>query len=40
MKSRMLVVIVGNVARSQVEKLITRTLAKLPAGDLSLDAPG
>ena len=31
-KSRMLVVIVGNVARSRVEKLITRTLAKLPAG--------
>jgi len=31
-KSRMLVVIVGNVARSKVEKLITQTLAKLPVG--------
>lgn len=31
-KSRMVVVIVGNVARSRVERLITRTLAKLPAG--------
>jgi len=31
-KSRMMVVIVGNVARAQVEKLVTRTLAKLPAG--------
>lgn len=31
-KSRMLVVVVGNVTRSQVEKVITRTLAKLPVG--------
>lgn len=31
-KSRLLVVVVGNVARSQVEKVIARTLAKLPAG--------
>src|SRR6185295_14033321 len=31
-KSRMVVVIVGNVPRARVERLITRTLAKLPAG--------
>jgi zinc protease len=38
-KSRMLVVIVGNVARPQVEKLITRTLAKLPAGNYKWTLP-
>jgi zinc protease len=31
-KSRMLVVIVGNVPRSRVERIITRTLARLPSG--------
>ena len=31
-KSRMVVVIVGNVPRARVERLITRTLARLPAG--------
>jgi zinc protease len=31
-KSRMLVVIVGNVPRSRVERAVSRTLAKLPAG--------
>jgi zinc protease len=31
-KSRMVVVVVGNVPRARVERLITRTLAKLPAG--------
>jgi len=31
-KSRMLVVIVGNVPRSRVERAITRSLAKLPSG--------
>jgi zinc protease len=31
-KSRMLVVIVGNVPRARVERLIMRTLARLPAG--------
>jgi zinc protease len=38
-KSRMLVVIVGNVARSRVERLITRTLAKLPAGSYRWTLP-
>ena len=31
-KSRMLVVIVGNVQRARVERLVMRTLAKLPVG--------
>lgn len=31
-KSRMVVVVVGNVPRARIERLITRTLAKLPAG--------
>ena len=31
-KSRMFVVVVGNVARSRVERLVTRTFANLPAG--------
>jgi zinc protease len=31
-RSRMLIVVVGNVDRPRVERLITRTLAKLPAG--------
>ena len=38
-KSRMVVVIVGNVARPQVEKLITRTLAKLPTGNYRWTLP-
>ena len=38
-KSRMLVVIVGNVARSRVERLITRTLARLPAGSYRWTLP-
>ena len=38
-KSRMLVVVVGNVARSQVERAITRTLAKLPAGSYHWTLP-
>ena len=38
-KSRMLVVIVGNVARPQVEKLITRTLARLPTGNYKWTLP-
>lgn len=38
-KSRMLVVIVGNVARAQVERAITRTLAKLPAGSYRWTLP-
>jgi len=37
--SRMLVVIVGNVARSRVERLITRTLARLPAGSYRWTLP-
>jgi zinc protease len=37
--SRMLVVIVGNVARARVERLITRTLAKLPAGNYTWSLP-
>ncbi|MEP6779317.1 MAG: insulinase family protein, partial [Gemmatimonadaceae bacterium] len=31
-KSRMVLVIVGNVSRSRVEKLVTQTLGRLPAG--------
>jgi zinc protease len=38
-KSRMLVVIVGNISRAQVEKAITRTLAKLPTGDYRWTLP-
>lgn len=38
-KSRMLVVIVGNISRAQVEKAITRTLAKLPAGNYRWTLP-
>jgi zinc protease len=38
-KSRMLVVIVGNISRSQVEKAITRTLAKLPTGSYRWTLP-
>ena len=38
-KSRMLVVIVGNISRAQVEKVITRTLAKLPAGNYRWTLP-
>ncbi len=38
-KSRMLVVIVGNISRSQVEKVMTRTLAKLPVGNYRWTLP-
>jgi zinc protease len=38
-KSRILVVIVGNVARSQIEKLITRTLGNLPVGTYRWSLP-
>jgi len=38
-KSRMLVVVVGNISRLQVEKAITRTLAKLPAGSYRWTLP-
>jgi zinc protease len=38
-KSRMIVVIVGNVARQRVERLITRTFAKLPAGSYRWTLP-
>lgn len=38
-KSRVLVVIVGNVARARVERLITRTLATLPSGDYRWTLP-
>jgi len=38
-KSRMVVVIVGNVTRSRVERLITRTFAKLPAGNYRWTLP-
>ncbi|MEP6766205.1 MAG: pitrilysin family protein [Gemmatimonadaceae bacterium] len=31
-KSRMMLVVVGNVSRSRVEKLVTETLGRLPAG--------
>lgn len=37
--SRMLIVIVGNVPRARVERLIGRTLAKLPAGNYSWQLP-
>lgn len=38
-KSRIMVVVVGNVARAQVEKAITRTLAKLPVGSYRWTLP-
>ena len=38
-KSRMLVVVVGNVPRSSVERLIARTFAKLPAGNYRWTLP-
>lgn len=38
-KSRLLVVIVGNVPRARVERLISRTLAKLPAGNYQWALP-
>jgi zinc protease len=38
-KSRLLVVIVGNVERPTVERLLTRTLAKLPAGSYAWTLP-
>jgi len=38
-KSRVLVVIVGNIERSQVEKAITQTLAKLPTGNYRWTLP-
>jgi zinc protease len=37
--SRMLVVIVGNVPRERVERLIKRTLAKLPSGNYAWTLP-
>ena len=39
LKSRLLVVIVGNIPRTRVERLISRTLAKLPAGDYAWRLP-
>jgi zinc protease len=38
-KSRMLVVIVGNVERPQVERLVSATLGKLPAGNYAWTLP-
>jgi len=38
-KSRMLVVIVGNISRAQVEKAIMRTLATLPTGNYRWTLP-
>ena len=38
-KSRMLLVVVGNVDRPQIERLITGTLAKLPQGSYSWSLP-
>jgi zinc protease len=38
-KSRMLLVVVGNVQRPQVERLVTATLAKLPRGDYKWAPP-
>ena len=38
-KSRMLVVVVGNVPRARVERLIGRTLAKLPQGEYAWRLP-
>ena len=38
-KSRLLVVIVGNVARAQVERLITRTIGTLPNGSYHWTLP-
>jgi zinc protease len=38
-KSRILLVIVGDVPRSRVEQLVSRTLAKLPAGDYAWTLP-
>jgi zinc protease len=38
-KSRMLLVVVGNVQRPQVERLVTATLAKLPRGDFKWAPP-
>ena len=37
--SRMLLVVVGNVQRPQVERLVTATLAKLPRGDYKWSPP-
>lgn len=38
-KSRMLLVVVGNVDRAHIEKLVRSTLAQLPAGDYKWTAP-
>ena len=38
-KSRMLLVVVGNVSRQQVESAVTRTLATLPAGSYAWTLP-
>ena len=37
--SRMLLVVVGNVTRPQVERLVGSTLAKLPRGDFKWSPP-
>lgn len=39
MKSRMLLVVVGNVSRAQIEKLVRGTLSALPAGDYRWTLP-
>lgn len=39
MKSRMLLVVVGNVSRSRVEKLVQETIGKLPQGDYRWSLP-
>jgi zinc protease len=38
-RSRMLIVVVGNIDRARVERLITRTLAKLPVGTYTWTLP-
>lgn len=38
-KSRMLLVVVGNVSRAQIEKLVSRSLARLPAGTYRWSLP-
>jgi zinc protease len=38
-KSRMLLVVVGNVDRAHIERLVRATLSKLPAGDYKWESP-
>ncbi len=38
-KSRMLLVVVGGITREKLESVVTRTIAKLPAGDYVWSAP-